>query len=235
MGSSISLFNTTSDTYEVRVIPTTWSFSRPIDLVNDFVSGIVGFNASVVGASVIEMHGVTPRSLAPVVDHANNVSGSNANQVNARGWASSVAILLSDALINQQHYVRITPRQSHKVDEPTLSLIRRAPCYRIRVDPRNPEQVSIDLLVMHPIFSGPTAGSTNVYHMQDWINNNGFTELQTLRLDVASQQALAASRASATELEPTAWLQEYQEAGLRAKQEALKQAGMASDAGIVAS
>lgn len=235
MGSYVSLLNTTPDTWMVKIIHTTWKYSELSEVVEGLVRQInlhlrptpqLGLTVDqTIGAPDFRkyvMSGMTAATLHRMAAVAGLASTAS--------WASVFSAWASRYL-EEEGCAQLWPGGKFTTGKHTLSLIRRGVCYRVRPDPPNPQEITVHLLLMHPIYSGPTDNSNNVYHMQDWIDNNGLNGAVRIRLDAAGLAAVqsAAPRADIA----VDWLKVFAETRLEAKQKALQAEGKDSDAGIV--
>ncbi|KAI5070107.1 hypothetical protein GOP47_0014450 [Adiantum capillus-veneris] len=234
MGSYLSLFNTTPDTWLAKITLLPAHFS----LLPDILEGVVRYinyslraansqltlardNSNSTATSIAYvLSGMTPAILRGVL--------AMAGYTDEVHWTTAFRTITSQYIIDNEDCTEIDPRASLQRRAGSLSLVHRGVCYRLDAEPsQNPVQFTMRFLRMQPIFSGPTANSNNVYHMQDWINNNGINDTLTLRLSSDLPSSTTADTAMSID-----WLQEFAKARLEAKQKALAEAGMDCDIGI---
>lgn len=237
MGSYLSLYNTTPDTWMVKIIPTTWSWTNLTDVVEGIVNRIntelrptpqlrlATDNAgSTPDSRILVKSGMTAATLQRMAVVAGLPASSS--------WASVFSVLGSRYMEDHEGCAELRRGNQHTSGRHTLSLSRRGVCYRIRVDPANPGEVTVHLLLMHPIYSGPTDGSKNIYHMQAWINAHALNGAVRIRLDAAGLAATQSAELQQADISVD-WRKVFEETRLEEKQKELEAAGINYDVGIV--
>ncbi|EFJ31824.1 hypothetical protein SELMODRAFT_439768 [Selaginella moellendorffii] len=184
MGSYLSVYNNTTDTYVVKVGPDQAAV-RIATIVGSIVSLIGGAGAALttrlVANGVVRVFGVSTRTIAAATTAAARIS----IPTTVVGSTIKISLFITKSL-KEKGYVEIQPGEKHVFGPYSLSLWQQAACRRIRVNPDNKAEVLTDVVYMRPIFSGATKDSVLEHNIQHWINKWGHEERTVITLDMGN-------------------------------------------------
>ncbi|XP_024522914.1 uncharacterized protein LOC9663357 [Selaginella moellendorffii] len=190
MGSYISIHNNTPDTYLVKVGHDEAALS-----IATIVTGLIGalaaiivsagalsgVSAALVANGVVSVFGISTGAIATITAAAASIKVISIGAT-VVDWAAATVLFITNQVQADGGYYEILPGQKRTYGRYSLSLWRQGTCYRIRVNPDNPEQVITDVVYMRPIFSGATNNSVLEHNIQHWIDRWGHEDQHVVTL-----------------------------------------------------
>lgn len=234
MGSYLSVYNNTRDTYNVKVgidEAAVRVFNIVMAVLTAVTLTIAGagiaapvFSVAVAASGAMKVLGLTTASLVAFTKIAAAISGLTI-AADVAGWATAMAIFISQEL-EDESYVPIAPNAQHKFGRYTLSLWRQAECIRVRPNPSNRAQVLMDTVYMRPIFTGATNNSTLVHDIQFWINRWNHENVTVIEADGIDNFSRMSIDEASAQLEGIDWMKVIEETRAKAKKEVLEKEGI---------
>lgn len=178
MGSYLTIVNDTEDTWQCKVGPDMkalkWTMISAVVIVS--IAAALGVAVAllpmVTSIAVGGTFGIFGIPIAATLGAAASVGAGGV----AAGGATLAGMAIFDTIalnLVKKDYRVIKAGEHQRFGKMTLSLWRQCECIRNSVDQN---QVVMNTLMMRPIFSGATAGSTREHSIQWWLNKDGVSK-----------------------------------------------------------
>lgn len=183
MGSTLTLVNNTSDSWQCKIGPQTQIYNhvdtiimKAIGVISSLITTTVLVFASSGAITVSGVPASAMEDISPVTANATNATIIQ----NVSAFGVNLANAISSELL-KQNFVVIQPGTSHRSGWMSLSSWQQSQCIRVVIiDER---KVRVDTLEMRPIYSGITHNSNINYEMKHWIKMMG-THSETIEAKV---------------------------------------------------